>query len=63
VDKVLPFDPLVETTFRFPLSEGAGIAMVHAAGRVLETRYDAEFCELRAEVPESLMKRLSEFRT
>jgi GTP-binding protein HflX len=61
IDQALPFDPIVEATFRFKVSDGARIARVHAAGRVLHSRFDDAFCELRAEVPESLRIRLAEF--
>jgi hypothetical protein len=58
VDEVLPFDPLVRARFRFPLDEGAGIAMLHETGRVLATHYDERYCEIDAEVPESVKRRL-----
>jgi GTP-binding protein HflX len=61
IDQTLPFDPIIETTFRFKVSDGARIAQVHAAGRVLESHFDDELCQLRAEVPESLRTRLAEF--
>jgi GTP-binding protein HflX len=61
IDQALPVDPIVETTFRFNVSDGARIARVHAAGRVLDSHFDDVFCELRAEVPESLRSRLAEF--
>jgi GTP-binding protein HflX len=61
IDDALPFDPIVETIFRFDVSDGARIALVHASGRVLDSRYDPEFCELRAEVPASVRDRLSAF--
>jgi GTP-binding protein HflX len=58
LDEVLPFDPVVRARFRFPLGEGAGMALLHAAGRVLETRYDGAECEMDAEVPQSVKRRL-----
>jgi GTP-binding protein HflX len=58
VDQVLPFDPIVRTHLRLPLSDGARIAMVHDLGRVLETRYAGDSCEMEVEIPESLRRRL-----
>jgi GTP-binding protein HflX len=61
IDAVLPADPIVAAKFRFPVGEGAPLSMVHDRGRVLSTRYDAEHCEVEAEVPTSLKTRLSVF--
>ncbi|MGC9949585.1 MAG: GTPase HflX [Bryobacteraceae bacterium] len=61
IDEVLPFDPIVRVSLRLPLSEGARISMVHDLGRVLETRYDGDTCEMDVEIPESLRQRLAPF--
>ncbi len=61
IDAVLPFDPIVRATLRLPLGDGARISMIHDLGRVLETRYAADSCELEVEIPESLRRRLSGF--
>jgi GTP-binding protein HflX len=61
IDEVLPFDPIVRAKLRIPLSEGARISSVHEFGRVLETRYNGNWCEMDAEIPESLRRRLSEY--
>jgi GTP-binding protein HflX len=59
LDKLLPLDPVVRTRFRFKADEaGAMVALLHEYGRVLETRYSGEICEVEAEVPESLRRRL-----
>jgi GTP-binding protein HflX len=59
IDEVLPLDPLVRATFRFPASEaGAKSALIHEYGRVIAIRYDADACEIDAEVPASLKRRL-----
>jgi GTP-binding protein HflX len=58
IDEVLVFDPVVRTRLRFPLSEGARISQVHELGRVLEARYAADSCEMDAEIPASLRRRL-----
>ena len=61
IDEVLLFDPVVRVRLRFPLSEGARISQVHELGRVLETRYAADSCEMDAEIPESLRRRLAAY--
>jgi GTP-binding protein HflX len=61
IDEVLPFDPIVRALFRFPLSEGAKISLLHDAARVLKTKYTDTAAEIEAEVPESLKVRLRQF--
>ncbi len=61
IDQVLPFDPVKQVQFRFPLSEGANIALVHELGRVIEIHYTEGWCDMDAVVPESLRLRLTEF--
>jgi len=61
IDQALPFDPIVRVRLRLPLGEGARISMVHDLGRVIETRYDGEFCEMDTEIPESLRQRLAAY--
>jgi len=63
MDDVLPFDPLVRASFRFPIQEAGLISLVHDGGRVLDTRYEPGYCEMEAEVSESLMRRLSAYST
>ena len=61
IDRVLPFDPVVRARFRFPLSEGAKLSLLHDAGRVLSTHYSGGAAEVEAELPESLKRKLREF--
>jgi GTP-binding protein HflX len=61
IDEILPFDPLARVHFRFPLAGGASISLVHELGRVVNIHYTGEFCDVEAEVPESLRLKLSEF--
>jgi GTPase len=61
IDEILPFDPLSRVQFHFPMSEGSSVALLHRLGRVLDIRYSGEFCEVEAEVPESLRQRLAAF--
>ena len=58
IDQALPLDPIVRATFRLSAGDGASMALLHEFGQVLETRYDGEYCELEAEIPESLRRRL-----
>jgi GTP-binding protein HflX len=58
IDEVLPLDPLVRATFHLPAGDGATMALLHEFGRVLATRYTGEDCEIDAEIPESLSRRL-----
>jgi GTP-binding protein HflX len=60
IDEVLPLDPLVRTTFHLPAGDGATLALLHEFGRVLATRYSGEDCEIEAEIPESLSRRLED---
>jgi GTP-binding protein HflX len=45
--------------FRFPAGEGSSLHLLHEFGRVIETRYAGEYCEVEADVPESLKRRLA----
>jgi GTPase len=58
MDEALPLDPIVRGTFRVPAGDGATLALLHEFGRVLATRYIDDVCEVDAEVPESLQRRL-----
>ena len=58
IDEALPLDPIVRLTLRVPHTDGATLSLLHQFGRVLETRYTGEYCEVEADVPESLKRRL-----
>ena len=59
IDEVLPVDPIVQATFHLPAGDGATMALLHEFGRVLSTRYADDVCEIEAEIPESLQRRLA----
>jgi GTP-binding protein HflX len=61
VDEVLPFDPVGPAVFRIPQSDGAKISLLHDLGRVKRTRYEGDYAQIEADVPESLKRRLSEY--
>jgi GTP-binding protein HflX len=58
IDEALPLDPIVRATFRISAGDGASLALLHEFGQVLKTSYHGEYCELEAEIPESLQRRL-----
>ncbi len=59
IDKVLPVDPLVHTTLRLPAGDGATLALLHQFGRVISTTYHDDSCEVEAEIPASLERRIT----
>jgi len=59
IDEALPLDPIVRATFRLSAGDGASMALLHEFGQVLRTSYYGEYCELEAEIPESLQRRLA----
>jgi GTP-binding protein HflX len=58
IDELLPGDPVARAVFHIPASDGATLAMLHQFGKVLGIQYHGEDCEIEAEVPESLRRRL-----
>jgi GTP-binding protein HflX len=58
MDETLPLDRLVHATFRVPAGDGATLALLHEFARLLATRYFGDVCEVEAEIPESLQRRL-----
>ena len=59
IDDVLPLDPIIRASFHLPVGDGATVALLHEFGKVLSTRYTGEWCEIEAEIPESLQRRLA----
>ncbi|MFB3777697.1 MAG: GTPase HflX [Bryobacteraceae bacterium] len=59
IDEALPVDPLTRVTLRIPAGDGATLHLLHEGGRVISLRYAGEFCEVEAEIPESLKRRLA----
>jgi len=59
IDEVLPLDPVVHTSLRLALGDGATMALLHEYGRVVGIQYGEEWCEVEAEIPESLQRRLT----
>jgi len=63
IDANLPEDSLIDALFRFPLTELAALNLIHSGARVLDVKYTEEACEVHAEIPESLLRRLAPWRT
>ena len=58
IDEVLALDPMVRVSLRLPLGDGGTLSLLHEFGRVFETRYTGDRCEVEAEIPESVKRRL-----
>jgi GTP-binding protein HflX len=61
MDRTLALDPVSTARFRIPLTQGALISMLHDRARVTRAHYTEEACELEAETPESIQRRLKQF--
>ena len=61
IDEVLPLDQLSACKFRFPISEGAPLHMLHEHAVVTKTRYTGKSCTVEAMVPESIRRRLQKY--
>jgi len=61
VDTQLVNDPVVRQRFRLPLAEGRVLHLLHDRAAIISTRYDEEYCEVVADVPQSIMDKLAEF--
>jgi GTP-binding protein HflX len=62
IDRDLPLDPVSRANFRLPASEGSLIHLLHERAKVLASRYEGDYCEIDAEVPESVLSRLARYR-
>jgi GTP-binding protein HflX len=61
IDRVLPFDAVESVRFRIPFRDGAAIALLHARGVVRREDYHGNLCEIEADAPESLRRRLKRY--
>jgi GTP-binding protein HflX len=61
IDQTLSLDPISHVRLRIPAAEGALIHRVHQQGRVDFIHYSDDTCEMEADVPESLLRRLHPF--
>jgi GTP-binding protein HflX len=61
IDARLPVDQLSEVRYRFPIENTAGVHLLHQWARVIDEKWRAGYCEVRAEVPESIRRKLRDF--
>lgn len=61
VDRELALDPVAPARFRMPVGEGAPINVLHEHARVTSQKYTDDYCEVEAEAPESVRRRLARF--
>jgi GTP-binding protein HflX len=62
IDAALVVDPLVQSSFRLPQSEGAILASLEAGAIIEEKRFEGNLVYLRARGPASLLNRYRRFR-
>ncbi len=62
IDAALVADPLIESTFRLPQSEGSILAALEGGAIVDEKRFEGNLVYLRARGPASLLNRYRRFR-
>ena len=62
VDAALIADPLVESSFRLPQSEGSILASLEGGAVIEEKRFEGNLVYLRARGPASLLDRYRRFR-
>ncbi len=61
IDSELALDPVTRQRFRLPVSEGRALHLLHERAAVISQRYEGDFCEVVADTPASIRKRLSQF--
>ena len=61
IDEILPTDPVSRARFRLPHDEGSALHLLHEYARVLDRRFEGEYLEIDAEVPESVRRRLARY--
>lgn len=61
IDETLSLDPVTHCTFQFPIAEGAPLHLLHERGRVTATRYTGDSCEVEADTPASIKRRLEKY--
>jgi GTP-binding protein HflX len=61
IDAALPFDTVRIERFLIPLAAGGAIALLHSSARVIREDYNESSCEIEAEVPESIRRRLDRY--
>ncbi|MBL0160219.1 MAG: GTPase HflX [Bryobacterales bacterium] len=62
IDEILPADPIESALFRFPLDDLGAVHLLHEFARVTRQDYTEAFCEIAAEVPASVLRRVAAYR-
>lgn len=61
IDETLSLDAVSECVFRFPVSDGAPLHLLHEYARVTRKKYENDVCEVEAVTPASIRRRLQDF--
>ncbi len=61
IDGALHLDPVERIKIRIPAGEGAPIHLLHEYAHVLSQNFVEDFCELEADAPASIRRRLSNY--
>jgi len=61
IDDSLPLDPVCHVTFRFPLTAVGKVHLVHELARVTAVVYTEAYCDVEADAPQSLRRRLARY--
>ncbi len=61
IDRQLVQDPVSRRCFHLPLGEGRALHLLHERAAVISQRYENEYCEVVADVPQSISTKLAEF--
>lgn len=58
IDETLELDPVSPCVFRIPVGEGGPVSLLHRYARVTSTEYKDDICEVAADTPASIKRRL-----
>ncbi len=61
IDGQLAQDPVSRQCFRLPLGEGRALHLLHERAAVMSQQYQDDYCEVVADVPQSILSKLAEF--
>lgn len=61
IDRQLVQDPVARQRFHLPLGEGRALHLLHERAAVISQRYEEDYCEVVADVPQSISTKLAEF--
>jgi GTPase len=61
IDGNLKQDPISRHTFRLPVAEGRALHLLHERAAVISQEYHDDYCEVLADVPQSILSRLDKF--